>query len=129
MYLPAQVQRKVAVTRGADSAGNDTERKSKNSFEPKSNKGNIMKELNLSREQKVKLKELRQANKSKRDEILNNDGLSEAQKQVKLKETKTRAAFDLQAILTTDQQEKMKSKRKERRSSSRKDNMLFEQVE
>ncbi len=78
------------------------------------NKKQLMRELNLTKEQKGKLKEIHQANKAKKDEITSDENLSETEKQVKLKELQKQQAKSTQNILNNEQKEKMKKLRSEK---------------
>jgi len=113
----AQIQRKVADTNKIAGTGqkqnavvNDLA-----SFSKKKDQLKMLKELNLTKEQKGKLKETRQANEAKRALILNDGSLTEDQKQAQLKAIKRSGALDLQGILNEEQKKKMKYMRKERK--------------
>ena len=69
------------------------------------------KELDLTREQKGKLKEIMQANKASKDAIESNTQLSEADKKKQLRELQKAQAQKVQAILTPEQREKFKASR------------------
>lgn len=69
----------------------------------------MMSELNLTSDQKTKLKEMRMANKQKKDAIMNNSSLSETQKREQLKDLHKEHAKGLENVLTDDQKAKMKS--------------------
>ena len=69
----------------------------------------MMSELNLTSDQKTKLKEMRVANKQKKEAILNNSSLSETQKREQLKDLHKEHAKGLENVLTDDQKAKMKS--------------------
>jgi len=71
----------------------------------------MLRELNLTKEQRVKFKEMRQANMAKRDEINNNDSLTQEQKDAKLRELKRTQAQSTMTILNDEQKEKMKAMR------------------
>ena len=80
----------------------------------KNNRGDrkqMLRELNLTKEQRGKFKEIGQANKAKRDEINNNDSLTQGQKDAKLRELKRTAVQSTMSILNEEQKEKMKSMR------------------
>jgi Spy/CpxP family protein refolding chaperone len=68
-----------------------------------------LKDLYLTREQKMKLKEIREANKTAKDAIENNAQLSEQDKKKQLRELQKEQAQKVQAILTPEQREKFKA--------------------
>jgi Spy/CpxP family protein refolding chaperone len=68
-----------------------------------------MKELDLTREQRIKMKELMQANKVARASIENNPQLSEPEKKKQLRELQRQQAQKIQAILTPEQLAKFKA--------------------
>ncbi len=81
----------------------------------KPGKKDLVKELDLTREQRIKLKEIRQSNKAKKDSIENNDQLSDTEKKTRLRDLQKEQAQSIQGILTGEQKEKLKNKRKEAR--------------
>ena len=105
----AQVERVPA--KQADSVIN----KSAVNTKDKPGKKDLVKELDLSREQKIKIKEIRQSGKAKKDAIENNDQLSTSEKKTQLREQQKEQAKNIQAILTEEQKEKFKTKRQEAR--------------
>lgn len=74
-------------------------------------KKEMMKSLNLSDEQKGRLKELKTANKQKREAIRNNSSLTEAQKKEQLKALKQEQRNGMQSVLNDEQKQKMKEMR------------------
>lgn len=78
-----------------------------------------MKELNLSEEQKAKMKEMRTANKEKRDAILNDSKLSEDQKKQQLKEFHKAQKDQMKDVLTDDQKAKMKELKAQRKAAKK----------
>ena len=76
--------------------------------------------MNLTREQKGKIKEIHQANKSNRDQIMNDATLSEDQKQEKLKAGKRANGNNLQEVLTDEQKAKLKTMRSEKKDKLKK---------
>jgi periplasmic protein CpxP/Spy len=81
----------------------------KNGFHKgKHKKDAMMKELNLSEDQKAKLKEMREANKGKRDAIKNDSKLTDDQKKEKMKALKDEQKKNMQGVLTDEQKAKMK---------------------
>lgn len=79
----------------------------------------MMSELNLTSDQKTKLKEMRMANKQKRDAIMNNSSLSETQKREQLKDLHKEHAKGLDTVLTDDQKAKMKSMKEQRKNDKK----------
>ncbi|MBC7889347.1 MAG: hypothetical protein H7Z13_15830 [Ferruginibacter sp.] len=109
----AQVQRKVSAATNADSSASlNNEMYPMENAATKTERLKVLKELNLTKDQKGKLKEMQQVNKSRREAIMNDEGLTEVQKQDKIKEIKRAGALGLQEILTDEQKEKMKAMRK-----------------
>jgi len=108
----AQVQRNKANSLAkADSASSGTEKRKTAGMDKKQ----MLKELDLSREQKIKLKELRQSMKQKKEAIENDDKLSDPEKQTKLKELRQEQAKNTMSILTPEQKVKMLKLRKEKK--------------
>jgi Spy/CpxP family protein refolding chaperone len=99
----AQVERKPAVRSDSGQAVN-----SDNTVDRQTRKDRL-KELNLTREQKIKMKELMQANKAAKDAIENNAQLSEVEKKKQLRELQKAQAQKIQGILTPEQIEKFKA--------------------
>lgn len=66
------------------------------------------KELDLTKEQKSKLKEITQSNKAEKETIENNTQLSEQDKKKQLRELQKSQMQKILAILTPEQQEKFK---------------------
>ncbi len=79
----------------------------------------MMKELNLSADQKAKLKEMNEANKGKKDAIANDPKLSEEQKKEQLKDIRKAEAKNMQGVLTDDQKKKMKELKEKRKSEGK----------
>ena len=97
-----QIQRNV-VKQKSDSA-------SANPFPSKENESRkeILKELDLTKEQKVKLKEVNQLMKASKEAIENNMELSGIQKKEKLKALKKEQMSKIQSILTEEQKIKFR---------------------
>ncbi len=108
----AQVQRKVKAENKSDSSTNTIERKKGD----KVNKKQMIRELDLTKEQKGKLKEQRKSAKDKKEAIQNNESLSAEQKEAKLKELQKEQAKSTMGILNEEQKEKMKKMRKEKKA-------------
>jgi|GEM_PF-913310 len=77
----------------------------------KHEKREMMKQLNLSEEQKTKLKEMNAGNKEKKQAILNDTKLTEEQKKEQLRAIKKEQATNMQTVLTDEQKAKMKEVR------------------
>jgi Spy/CpxP family protein refolding chaperone len=69
------------------------------------------KELDLTREQKGKMKEIMQANKAAKEAIENNTQLSDQEKKKQLRDLQKSQMQKIQAILTPEQIEKFKASR------------------
>lgn len=115
----AQIQRKKA----ADSSKTENNRQGHKmydaaEFSKKKDLQKILKELDLSREQKGKLKELRQASQSKRAVVRNDSSLTAAQKQIQLKRIQLFGSTGLQGILNEAQKKKMKELWKEKKNAN-----------
>lgn len=78
-----------------------------------------MKDLNLTEEQKVQMKEMRENVKSQRDAIKNDASLSPDQKKAKMKEMHENSKNKRNSILTPDQQNKMKEMKKDHQKSNK----------
>lgn len=102
----AQIERKPVVvkTDSTQSATND------NKVDKQTRKERF-KELDLTREQKGKMKEIMQSGKTAKEVIENNTQLSEAEKKKQLRELQKAQAQKVQAILTAEQLEKFKASR------------------
>ncbi len=70
--------------------------------------------LNLTQDQKDKLKQYREDNMKKMEEIRNNSSLSEDQKQEKMKALREEGRKNTESILTDEQKKKMKEMRDDR---------------
>jgi Spy/CpxP family protein refolding chaperone len=102
----AQIERKT-VSPGSDSTlapGSD------NKVDKKTRKERF-RELDLTKEQKGKLKEIMQSGKAAKDDIENNTQLPEQDKKKQLRELHKSQMQKIQAILTPEQREKFKVSR------------------
>jgi len=81
----------------------------------------MMQELNLSEEQKTKLREINEGNRQKKQAILSNSQLTEEQKRSQLNELRESGKGNLQQVLTDEQKAKMKDLRMKRRDKMRSD--------
>jgi Spy/CpxP family protein refolding chaperone len=108
----AQVQRnKTTAVARPDSTITGTEKRKGTGMDKKQ----MMKDLDLSREQKIKFKELRQSMKAKKEAIENDDKLSGPEKENKLKELHKEQAKNTMSILNPEQKVKMLKMRKEKK--------------
>jgi len=106
MISVAQIERKPSPSKQVDSIlsqpGNSM-----------NNRKDLLKDLDLNREQKMKLKEIRQASMAKKEAIENNGQLPEEEKKKQLRELQKEQAKNVQAILTDEQKKKFKAKKQE----------------
>ena len=102
----AQIERQTVVVKkdSAQTAIND------NKADKQSRKERF-KELDLTKEQKGKLKEIMQSGKAAKEAIESNTQLSEDNKKKQLRELQKSQAQKIQAILTPEQREKFKASR------------------
>ncbi len=105
--VSAQIERKAVVVK-TDSAQAATVSDNK---ADKQTRKERFKELDLTKEQKGKLKEIMQSGKSSKEAIESNAQLSEADKKKQLRELQKAQAQKIQAILTPEQREKFKASR------------------
>jgi Spy/CpxP family protein refolding chaperone len=100
----AQIERKpVDINTGYAIAIND-----ENTVDKQSRKERL-KDLDLTKEQRSKLKEIREANKPAKDAIENNTQLSETERKKQLHALQKDQAQKVQAILTKEQMAKFKA--------------------
>ena len=111
----AQVQRNVAAKKDSTemAVANETTN-NENGQLKKETKRQMIRSLNLSKEQRQKFKEIRQENKEKKESISSNDQLTESQKKDQLKELHKEAAMNMNSILSEEQRDKVKAMRKEK---------------
>jgi hypothetical protein len=96
----SQIQRKVV--KDSSEAGKKIKESKKKQFA----------ELDLSKEQKGQLKEMRKANKASKDAIMNDETLTDEQKKSKADSLKKGNARKMQGVLTDEQKKKWKENRK-----------------
>lgn len=75
--------------------------------------GKMMKDLNLTQDQKTKMNDLRKNFKEQRDAIKNDASLTQEQKIQKFKELRASQQDQMKNILTPDQRQKMEADKKE----------------
>jgi Spy/CpxP family protein refolding chaperone len=107
----AQIRRTVPDKPKADSAAAPTTAPGE-----KMKRKEMLKELNLTKEQKGKFKEMRKEAKNKKEAIENNDKLSQEEKDKQLKELKKEQFEKTDTLLTNEQKEKFKKMRKKDKS-------------
>jgi hypothetical protein len=112
-FSVAQVQRKINAENKPDSVMNNSDKK-QGQF---ANKKKLMKDLDLSKEQKSKLKEQRQIAQEKKAAIEGNEKLTPAQQEAKLKELRKEQAKNTLDILNEEQKEQLKKMRKDKKAS------------
>jgi Spy/CpxP family protein refolding chaperone len=82
-------------------------------------KGQMMNDLNLTADQKAKMKEIQQSGKEQRDAIRNDASLTQEQKMAKMKDLRKSQSEKVNSILTPDQRAKRKASMEKMRSNSR----------
>jgi Spy/CpxP family protein refolding chaperone len=109
----AQVQRVVPQRKAADSSfmSRSPEYNGPASMERRQ----MMNELNLTREQRVKMKEIRQSGMARQEAVSNDDKLTPVQKEDKLRELKREQARDMQSVLTDEQKAKLRNLQQQKR--------------
>lgn len=80
----------------------------------KQSRREMIKELNLTKEQKGKFKEMQQNMKAKKEAIENDEKLSDTEKKQKLRELRKEQMKATDNILNDEQREKMKQMRKDK---------------
>lgn len=104
--VSAQIERKSPVIKTDSSQAATTDHKV-----DKLSRKERLKELDLTKEQRGKMKEIMQAGKASKDAIENNAQLSDQDKKKQLRELQKAQALKVQAILTPEQMEKFKASR------------------
>jgi hypothetical protein len=112
-FSVAQLQRKINAENKPDSVMNNSDKK-RGQF---ANKKQLMKDLDLSKEQKSKLKEQRQIAQEKKAAIEGNEKLTPAQQEAKLKELRKEQAKNTLDILNEEQKEQLKKMRKDKKAN------------
>ena len=87
----------------------------------------MMKELNLTKEQKGKLKELHQLKKDKIAQVQNNDKLTDAEKKEQLKAFKKEQLKATLALLNDEQKAKLKARQKANIKNKADEDMMEEE--
>ncbi len=117
----AQTQRKKAPVAATDSSTVTTPAKTRGE------KRAMMKDLNLTREQKGRLKEMHRANKDKIANVENDDTLSETAKKEKLKVLKKEQLAATLSLLNDEQEAKLKAQQKTKRKGNEEVLMMDEE--
>jgi Spy/CpxP family protein refolding chaperone len=107
----AQVQRKATVK-------TDTSATTQIKPDAVAGKKQMMRELDLSKEQKAKLKEIRQSGKAQKEAIEGDDKLSATEKETKLKALRKEQAKNTMAVLNEEQKARMMQMRKEKKDKN-----------
>ncbi len=111
----AQVQRAVKPkTVNSDSAATGTNNSMAPAKDDMQNRKAMIKELNLTREQKGKFREMQQNMKAKKEAIENDDKLSDTEKKEKLRTLRKEQMAATDSILNNEQREKMRQMRKDK---------------
>ena len=103
LSLSAQIERAAVVPKDTIPFTASNEKKNKQTQKDR------LEELDLTKEQKAKLKEIRQSGKAVKDAIENNTALSETEKKKQLRNLKMEQAQKVQGILTEEQKAKFKA--------------------
>jgi Spy/CpxP family protein refolding chaperone len=78
----------------------------------KQKKGKLIKDLDLTKEQRSQIKEFHKAINQQKESIANDNTLSDEQKKSKLKELRKDERKKINSILTLEQKEKLKEQKK-----------------
>ena len=109
----AQIERKVTTMQKTDSVSTAPVMPAAGNNERKQ----LMQELNLTKEQRAKLREIHQSGKAGKEAIENDNTLTDADKQVKLKALQKEQFQRTLDILNKEQQQKMRNSRATMRTS------------
>ncbi len=115
----AQVQRKAIANDDSGRIASSDNKNSRYESGRKEGNGNMFKELNLTADEKRKMREIQLANKAKKEFVLNNASLSGDQKKEKLKEIQQDGLNNLQQVLSDEQMGKLKALRREKKISNK----------
>lgn len=110
----AQVQRQKKQVDKTDSAGTGAVQKE----DAGPNRKEMMKELNLTKEQKSKIKEFRQAAQSKKAAIEGDDTLKPEEKQAKLKDLRKELQKNTMSVLSREQKIKLLQMRSDKKGGA-----------
>jgi protein CpxP len=104
--VSAQIERKPVVIKADSSQAVNSDNKV-----DKQSRKERFRELDLTKEQKGKLKEINQSGKAAKEAIESNSQLTEEEKKKQLRNLQREQAQKIQAILTPEQREKFKASR------------------
>lgn len=107
----SQVQRVVTPRKQTDSASNFRPGNNSNAMD----KRKMMRELNITKEQRAKLKEYRQSRITAKEAISSDDKLTTDEKAMKLRMLQREQVKNMQQILSDEQLMKLKKLRQEKR--------------
>jgi len=105
----------AAFAQAAPAPAGDTAPKAARAGRGQRDRG-MFKQLNLTSDQKAKLKTLRDSLKPRREAVMSNASLSEADKKAQLKALRTELREKTLQVLTPEQREKLKAQRAEMKS-------------
>ena len=111
----AQVERKVLPTKQADSSSGYSDQSRVGKIEKKQ----LIRDLHLTKEQQTKMKEIHQSGKLAKEAIADNDKLTPAEKDEKIKALKKDQYQKTMNILNDEQKQKMKAMRGKGRPGKR----------
>jgi len=109
-FSSAQIERKPSDVNKDSSVSVTTTDKKMN----KQNRKERIKDLNLTKEQRIKMKSIRQSGQGSKQAIENNVNLTEAEKKKQLRALQIEQAQKVQLILTEEQKEKFKADRQDK---------------
>lgn len=98
----AQIERKPSA------AQSDSTVKPSGKMDDKASRKDRLKDLDLTKEQRSKLKEIRQTNQAAKTAIENDAALSDTEKKKQLRDLQKKQAQQIQSILTEEQKAKFK---------------------
>lgn len=110
----AQVQRTVTPSNPSDTIAKNSNIVANENM----NRKKMMAALDLTKEQKIKLKAIREDGKAKREAVENNDKLSDAERKMQLRSLQKEQLQNTMKILNEEQREKMKALQKEKRKNA-----------
>lgn len=87
--------------------------------------------LNLTKDQKIQIRQIRQDSKANKEMIMTNDSLTQDQKQMLLKALRKQYTASFNAVLTDDQKEKweaMKAERKNNKNNQQENEAMEEEI-
>jgi hypothetical protein len=106
----AQVQRTATPSKQRDTVTGNMK------ADDKMGKKEMFRELNLSKEQRGKMKEINQSNKAKKEAVQADEKLTDAEKKQKLRAIQKQHAIETQSVLNDEQKQKWKELRQQKRA-------------